>query len=104
MYLTDKKNPETVSIERELKTVLETTIARLSEKYRSIFIMREIEKMSIAETCEILDLSESNVKTRLNRAKEMLRNALMNIYPLGMLYEFNLIRCNRIAAKVLSRI
>jgi RNA polymerase sigma factor (sigma-70 family) len=104
MNLTDKTNPETESLKKELKIYLEATITQLPEKYRSIFIMREIEKMSIAETCEALDISESNVKIRLSRAKEMLRNSLMSTYPTGELYEFNLVRCDRIAANVLARI
>jgi RNA polymerase sigma factor (sigma-70 family) len=104
MNLTDKTNPEKESLNKELKRNLEETIAQLPEKYRSIFIMREIEKMSIAETCDALDITESNVKIRLNRAKEMLRNSLMTTYPTGALYEFNLVRCDRIAANVLSRI
>jgi RNA polymerase sigma factor (sigma-70 family) len=104
MNLTDKTNPEKESLNKELKRHLEETIAQLPEKYRSIFIMREIEKMSIAETCDALDITESNVKIRLTRAKEMLRNSLMTTYPTGALYEFNLVRCDRIAANVLSRI
>jgi RNA polymerase sigma factor (sigma-70 family) len=104
MNYTDHSNPETQSLNKELKGLLETTIAQLPEKYRSIFIMREVEKMSVAETCEALEISESNVKVRLNRAKEMLRNALMDTYPAGSLFEFNLVRCNRIAANVLARI
>jgi RNA polymerase sigma factor (sigma-70 family) len=104
MNYTDQKSPETESMNNELKRRLENTIAALPEKYRSIFIMREVEKMSVAETSGALDISESNVKVRLNRAKEMLRSALMDTYPVGSLYEFNLVRCDRIAANVLARI
>jgi RNA polymerase sigma factor (sigma-70 family) len=104
MNYTDKKNPEMESMNTELKGVLEMSIAQLPEKYRSVFIMREVEKMSVSETCEALDLTESNVKVRLNRAKEMLRYSLMNEYNLESVYEFNLVRCDRIATYVLSRI
>src|SRR5688572_9249831 len=69
MNFTDKHNPETESLNKELKILLETNIAQLPEKYKAIFIMRELEKMSIAETCEALEISEANVKIRLNRAK-----------------------------------
>lgn len=104
MNFTDKKNPETESMNKELKNLLETAIDALPEKYRSIFVMREVEKMSIEETSKTLELTESNVKVRLNRAKEMLRNSLMNTYPVGALYEFNLIRCDRVIANVLAKI
>jgi RNA polymerase sigma factor (sigma-70 family) len=104
MNLTDKKNPETESLNKELKTLLEDNIALLPEKYRAVFMMREVEKMSVEETSEALEITDSNVKVRLNRAKEMLRNALTNTYPLGQVFEFNLVRCDRIARNVLSRI
>jgi RNA polymerase sigma-70 factor (ECF subfamily) len=97
-------DPEKQSLNRELKELLESAISQLPEKYRSIFIMREVEKMSTEETSAVLDLTESNVKVRLNRAKKLLRNALMNSYPAAELYEFNLVRCDRIAQNVLSRI
>ncbi|MGZ3920887.1 MAG: RNA polymerase sigma factor, partial [Bacteroidia bacterium] len=94
MNLTDKKSPETESLNKELKGLLEINIAQLPEKYRAVFIMREVEKMSIDETAESLEISDSNVKVRLNRAKEMLRAALMNTYPIGEVFEFNLVRCD----------
>ncbi|MGZ3900862.1 MAG: RNA polymerase sigma factor [Bacteroidia bacterium] len=104
MNLTDKKSPETESLNKELKGLLEINIAQLPEKYRAVFIMREVEKMSIDETAESLEISDSNVKVRLNRAKEMLRAALMNTYPIGEVFEFNLVRCDKIAKNVLARI
>lgn len=104
MKITDKNNPEKQSLNKELKELLENAISNLPEKYRSVFIMREVEKMNIEETCGAMGITESNVKIRLNRAKEMLRNTLMNTYPMGDLYEFHLSRCERIAANVLSRI
>ena len=58
---------------KELKDILEKAVSSLPEKYRMVFVMREIQGMSTSETMEALDLGESNVKIRLNRAKEMLR-------------------------------
>lgn len=104
MNRTHRDDPEKQSLNKELKGLLESAIAELPDKYRSIFMMREVEKMSTEETSAVLDITESNVKVRLNRAKEMLRNTLMNTYSVGELYEFNLVRCDRIAKKVLSRI
>lgn len=102
--LSDRKDPETESMTRELNKILEASISRLPEKYRSVFIMREVEKMSIEETSNALELTDSNVKVRLNRAKEMLRETLMNTYPMGQMFEFNLVRCDRVAKNVLARI
>jgi RNA polymerase sigma-70 factor (ECF subfamily) len=63
-------------INKELKTLLEIAIANLPEKYKLVFVMREVEGMSVKETMDVLQLTEANVKVRLNRAKEMLRESL----------------------------
>jgi len=104
MNLTDNRNPETNSLNKELKLLLEANIEQLPEKYKVVFIMREVEKINVEETSEALSISQSNVKVRLNRAKEMLRASLMKDYPLGEIFDFNLVRCDRIAVNVLSRI
>ncbi len=88
----------------ELKTILEKSIGELPEKYRMIFVMREIEDMSINETMELLSLSESNVKVRLNRAKEMLRNNLSAQYKSPQVFDFHLSRCNRVVNQVMTEI
>jgi RNA polymerase sigma factor (sigma-70 family) len=89
---------------KELKVLLEKTIADLPEKYKIVFVMREIEEMSTNETMGVLNISESNVKIRLNRAKEMLRGNLSAYYKSNQLYEFNLIRCDRIVNFVMEQI
>lgn len=88
----------------ELKTILEKSIACLPEKYRLVFVMREIEEMSTQETMDTLNLSESNVKVRLNRAKEMLRDVLSVHYKSSGVFEFHLLRCDRIVNHVMSQI
>ncbi|MCW3071286.1 MAG: polymerase sigma factor, sigma-70 family [Bacteroidetes bacterium] len=104
MNVTDNQNPETNILGKELKRVLERNIESLPEKYKVVFLMREVEQMSIEETSLALELSIANVKIRLNRAKVMLRESLAELYPVKEAFEFNLVRCNRIAACVLSRI
>jgi RNA polymerase sigma factor (sigma-70 family) len=91
-------------MDKELKIILEKAVAELPEKYRMVFVMREIQEMSTSETMEILDLGESNVKIRLTRAKEMLREELSSYYKSNQLMEFNLIRCDRVVNYVMSRI
>jgi RNA polymerase sigma factor (sigma-70 family) len=88
----------------ELKMMLEKAVSNLPEKYRIVFVMREIQEMSIQETMQVLDLAESNVKVRLNRAKQMLRSELNNYYKSSQLFEFNLLRCDRIVNRVLDKI
>ncbi|MES2396731.1 MAG: sigma-70 family RNA polymerase sigma factor [Bacteroidota bacterium] len=89
---------------KELKAILEKTILALPEKYRLVFVMREIEEMSINETMGALSLSESNVKVRLNRAKEILRNNLSSYYKSEQVFEFNLIRCDKVVNYVMEEI
>lgn len=89
---------------KELKVILEKAVSNLPEKYRLVFVMREINEMSTNETMQVLNLGESNVKIRLTRAKEMLRNELSGYYKSNQLFEFNFIRCDRIVDFVMTRI
>ncbi|MGV8880372.1 MAG: sigma-70 family RNA polymerase sigma factor [Sphingobacteriaceae bacterium] len=89
---------------KELKEILEKTVADLPEKYRLVFVMREVEEMSTLETAQALELGESNVKIRLSRAKEMLRTALIKNWQMERIYQFNLIRCDVVVNHVMTAI
>jgi len=89
---------------KELKGLLENAVARLPEKYRMVFVMREVQEMSTNETMEALNLGESNVKIRLSRAKEMLRDELDSYWQPQQLFEFNLVRCDVVVDFVMQRI
>ena len=91
-------------VNTELKAALETAIRQLPEKYRTVFVMREIEDMNVAETQECLDLTEVNVKVRLNRAKVMLQKSLSAFYKKEDLLHFHLSRCNKITEYVMTQI
>ena len=60
--------------------------------------------MSTAETAEVLDISETNVKVRLSRAKQMLREKVEKMYAPGEIFEFNLIYCDKIVNGVMKAI
>jgi RNA polymerase sigma-70 factor (ECF subfamily) len=62
----------------EFRKKLENAIDLLPEIYRSVFILRDLEEMSIKETSKILGITESNVKIRLKRARVYLREQLAN--------------------------
>jgi RNA polymerase sigma-70 factor (ECF subfamily) len=100
------KQPNAVSklVNDELKKAMQQAIQDLPEKYRVVFILRELEDMSVAETKECLAISEVNVKVRLNRAKSMLRNSLSGIYKSADLFEFHLSRCDRMVDNVMRQI
>jgi RNA polymerase sigma factor (sigma-70 family) len=103
-YPVDSQTPLMNVVNSELKVILEKAIRQLPEKYRTVFIMREIENMNIAETRECLDLSEVNVKVRLNRAKAMLKNSLAEYYQKDEILNFHLCRCDRIVENVMKQI
>ncbi len=88
----------------ELKQILEQAVDRLPEKYRSVFVMREIEGMSTWETSEALDITETNVKVRLSRAKGILRESISGFYRDAEVFQFNLVRCDRIVRTVMREI
>jgi RNA polymerase sigma-70 factor (ECF subfamily) len=65
------------SLERkEVRNALTAALNTLEEKYRSVFVMRDIQHMSIEETSKVLDITQAAVKTRLLRARLMLRDLL----------------------------
>jgi len=69
-------NAEQITINKELKSKLDDAIAELPQIYKAVFILRDIENLSIKETGEILGISENNVKIRLKRARMYLKEYL----------------------------
>jgi RNA polymerase sigma factor (sigma-70 family) len=100
----NQQNAVSNLINAELKKTLEAAIYNLPEKYRTVFILRELENMSISETKECLSISEVNVKVRLNRAKSMLRNSLSELYKSEGVFEFHLSKCDRMVENVMKQI
>ena len=93
--------PDSELNNKELSALLENAIEQLPEKYRLVFVLREVEDLSVKETSEVLEIAPSNVKTRLNRAKTMLKDHLKG-YMKEHVYAFHLTRCDRIVADVLT--
>ena len=61
---------------KELREALDRAIASLAPKYREVLVLRDIEKLSIADTARVLGITEVSVKTRLLRARLQVRDAL----------------------------
>jgi RNA polymerase sigma-70 factor (ECF subfamily) len=68
--------PETAAQNTELRAALDRAVQNLPELYRAIFLLRDVEEMSTAECADILGVSEDVVKTRLHRARLLLRAEL----------------------------
>ncbi|MCU0704033.1 MAG: sigma-70 family RNA polymerase sigma factor [Fimbriiglobus sp.] len=61
---------------REIRELIDQALAGLDEKYRTVFVLRDVEGFSVKETADLLGLSEANVKVRLLRARLALRELL----------------------------
>jgi len=99
-------DPEKSMAQREIQRVVEQAIDELPEAFRLVFITRVIEGMNVEETAEILGLKPETVKTRLHRARNLLRdNVEKKIGPLIMeAFPFAGKRCERLTETVLRRL
>lgn len=89
---------------RELKKIMEDALSKIPFDYRIVFALKEINGLKISETAQLLNLTESNVKTRLTRSKKFLRNEIEKSFNASELFEFNLIYCNSVTEEVMKRI
>lgn len=100
------RDPEQHVLERELQALLEAAIETLPPVYRSVFVLREVEGMSTAETAACLGLSEDAVKVRLHRARARLRKFLSDRLrtQTTQTFPFGGARCDRVVSRVFERI
>ena len=100
------RDPEQRMFDHEMKTLLEAAIDSLPGDYRAVFVLREVEGLTTAETAECLGVSEDVVKTRLHRARALLRDELYqrtgSVSPAA--FQFHLTRCDRVVDAVLRQI
>ena len=104
MFTSNSNDTSHIINNKELGGIIEKALEVIPEDYRMVFSLREINGMNVLETANLLGISEANVKVRLSRAKEMLRNILENNYEPKELYEFNLIYCDAMVERVMSEI
>lgn len=97
-------NPQDKMIRKETKQLLENAIDSLELKYRTVYILKEIEEMSLKEIATALDLTVANVKVRLHRSKEMLKDKLFEAANDKQLFEFGFSNCDRITENVMKKI
>jgi RNA polymerase sigma-70 factor, ECF subfamily len=99
-------DPEKTMAQREIQQVVEHAIDDLPEAFRIVFMTRVVEGMNVEETAEILGLKPETVKTRLHRARAMLRdNVERKIGPVVMeAFPFAGKRCDRLTEAVLKRL
>lgn len=99
-------DPETTMVQTEIRALLEKAIDKLPSAFREVFIARLVEGMSVAETAELFEITPQTVKTRLFRARLLLRAEMeRHIGPeLDAVFPFAGERCERLTLTVLKHL
>ena len=98
--------PDRAAAQAQLRMLMETRIDRLPEAFRTVFMLRAVEEMSVEEVAQALTIPEATVRTRYFRARSLLREHLARDVDLALsdAFSFDGARCNRIVAAVLARV
>ena len=100
------RDPEAKTSDHELAGLLETAIDALPDAFRTVFVLRAVEELSVAETAEALGIPDDTVKTRFFRARGLLQQALMSYVDAATpsAFDFHLSRCDRVVEGVFRRL
>ncbi|MBX3186304.1 MAG: RNA polymerase sigma factor [Labilithrix sp.] len=100
------RSPEDAASDVEMRGVLERAVDGLPATFRAVFVLRAVEEMSVDETAAALEIPEATVRTRLHRARGMLREDIARRLDVTAphAFDFHLSRCDRVVAAVLARI
>lgn len=100
------EQPERAALRAETRRLIEDKINRLPDAFRTVFVMRAVEEMTVDETAICLGIPEATVRTRYFRAKGLIREALAREIDFNLAEAFSFAgeRCDRIVAGVLRRI
>jgi len=100
------ESPPEAALRAEVRCLLERKIDELPLAYRMVFVMREVEDMTVQETAESLAIPATTVRTRTFRARALLREAIARDLDVttGDVFAFAGERCDRIVERVLARV
>lgn len=103
---THADDPEERASSREAVRLVERAADKLPPLYRSVFVLRDVEGMSTAETAEALGITEEAAKVRLHRARALLRETLSELVDASApeAFQFLAPRCNKMVAAVMDAI
>jgi RNA polymerase sigma-70 factor, ECF subfamily len=106
MPVTSSPDPEQQAFGRELGGLIESAIDKLGDGYREVFMLRQVQGLSTAETAQILEVSEDVVKTRFSRARHALQRDLLDRTGAAAVtaFTFGHARCDRVVAAVMARL
>ncbi len=101
-----ERNPEERAQDGELQHLLASAIDALPEHFRTVFVLRAVQGLSVEETAGVLELNEDTVKTRLHRARALLQRAIVERTEPAVqgALPFPATRCDRVVAGVMRRI
>lgn len=96
-------DPERTAAQKQIRKLLEQAIDRLPDSLRTVFVMRDVEELSTAESALLLKISQPTVKTRLHRARRMLREALGEHVRASLkdVFPFERPRCDALVERLL---
>jgi len=104
--MSETRSPEDATSDVELRALIEEAVDALPPAFRTVFVMRAVEEMTVPETAEALSIPEETVRTRHHRARKLLEESLAKKVETGApsAFGFHLSRCDRVVAAVLKRI
>jgi len=102
----DTDTPDRALVRAEMRALLERKLDELPEGFRTVFVLRAVEELSVEETAHVLGIPEPTVRSRHFRARGLLRESLARDIDLAErdLYEFGGAHCDRVVAQVLARL
>lgn len=100
------ESPDNALMRAELRAVLERKLDELPEAFRTVFVLRCVEELSVEETAQVLNIPEATVRSRHFRARGMLRESLAQDIDVAErdVFAFDGVKCDRIVAGVLRRL
>jgi RNA polymerase sigma-70 factor (ECF subfamily) len=101
-----RDNPERTAHDLEVRAAIENAVEKLSPIYRAVFVLRDVEELSGSETAQCLGITEVAVKTRLHRARALLRRRLERIIggALSRSFSYGGRRCDAMSKAVMARV
>ena len=98
--------PDVQALRGEMRGIIEARIDQLPDQFRTVFVLRAVEELSVEETAAALGIPEATVRTRFFRARSLLRESLSRDMDVAVekAFEFLGERCDRITAAVMARL
>jgi RNA polymerase sigma-70 factor (ECF subfamily) len=101
-----ERDPERAAAQAQIRKILENAIDGLPAAFRIVFVMRDVEELSTRETASLLGIQEETVKTRLHRARRMLRESLGADLAIALrgVFPFERPRCDALVQRLLDQL